>query len=135
MADTRSGSKQVLKMKRVEANSYVTVAEPGDDSGFGGLNMSFEPSTFENASGGLTSTHNSGQVVVTADCSVAENEVTIPLLLGANGQRFDVDWEPQGADANGKMFEAIATVSRTFEDRGKVMFEVALAVDGPITDG
>ena len=129
MASTRSGSKQTLKIGPVNG-SLVTIVEPGDDSGFEGLNLSYASSTFENASGGLTTTHNAGQTVVTGDYSVAENEVTIPLLLGANGQRFDVEWN---TGAQTLSFEAIHTISRSFNDRGKVMFEVSLAVDGPIT--
>ena len=129
MASSRSGSKQVLKVAPVNG-SLVTIAQPGDDSGFEGLNLAYAASTFENASGGLTTTHNAGQVVVSGDFSIAESEVTIPLLHGANGQRFDVEWNSGSATHT---FEAIFTISRTFNDRGKVMYDVAMAVDGAIS--
>ena len=129
----RSGSNQTLKIGPA-GGSVVTVACPGDDSGFAGLNMSFANSTFENKSGGLTTTKNAGTTVISGDFSVAENTTTLPLLLDGNGQRFDVDWEPE-TGADGQQFEAIFIVSHSMEDRGKRMFSVTFTVDGPITVG
>ena len=106
MADTRSGSQQTLRIAPVGAE-LVTVAEPGLDSGFGGLNLNFEPATFENKSGGLTTTFNSGTVVSAGDFTINENERTLPLLLGMNGQRFDVSWIKEGTSLT---FEAVFMV-------------------------
>ena len=132
---SRSGAIQTLKMRLAGSGTFVTVATPGDNSGFGGMNMNIEPSTFENKSGGLTTVQNAGTAQISGDFSVAENEVTLPLFLGQNGQRFDFDWENQGASADGQMWEAVVTVSRSMESRGKRMFNITWTSDGAVTTG
>ena len=133
MADSRSGARQTLQIRPAGGGNYKSVAAPGKDSGFSGLNLNYTPATFENKSGGLTTTHYAGTVVAAGDFTINENEDTLPLLLGANGQRFDVQWLREAGGLTLE-FEAIATISRTFEDRGKRTFGVALAVDGEGTE-
>ena len=131
MAVTRSGAVQILRMRKAGDGGFVTVATPGDDSGFSGFNLAYEGNTYENKSGGLTTEFYAGSTVASADFEVAENETTLPLLLGGNGQRYDVQWLRDGTSM--LSFEAVATVSRTMEDRGKRMFSVELMVDGTIS--
>ena len=63
--------------------------------------------------------------------------MTIPVLLGRNGKRYLVRWRPQGVGAGlpEVTFEAIATITRTMNGRGRRDFDIDLAVDGAIGGG
>ena len=126
----RSGAQQVLKIG-LGATANVTIAEPGMESGFSGLTLEPAANTFESKSGGLTTVHNSGGVVLTGSFSIDENETTLPLLLGGNGRRYRVEFT-RATGVAAQTFDAIFAVSRSFEDRGKRTFSVTVTVDGDI---
>ncbi|WP_419923570.1 hypothetical protein [Candidatus Poriferisocius sp.] len=127
----RSGSQQVLKVG-LGATANVTIAEPGLESGFSGLTLEPTPNTFESKSGGLTTTHNAGGVVLTGSFDIDETERTLPVLLGGNGRRYKVEFT-RATGVAAITFDAIFAISRTFEDRGKRTFSVTVTVDGDVT--
>ena len=107
----------------------------GPGTAFGGLTVSPEVGTDESTSGGLTTSRKTGYRVNSASFTIAETPGTIPVLLGRNGKRFLVRWRPNGAGSGlaEVLFEAIATITRTMNGRGRRDFGVEMAVDGAIT--
>ena len=114
---------------------YAVVS--GTGTAFSGLTLSPEVGTDESTSGGLTTSRKTGYRVNSGSFTIAETPVTIPVLLGRNGKRFQVRWRPQGVGAGRAeaTFEAIATVSRSMNGRGRRDFGVDLMVDGAVTRG
>ena len=133
MADTRSGAAQALGLRHATTGAYTTVAGPGVDHGFTGFSLIPAPSQASSSTGGLTTTRNTGSVVLTGALGLNETEVTLPVLLGRNGQRLYFDWSPYGEASPGQQFAAVCTVSRVFNDRGERVFEVDFTVDGDIS--
>ena len=129
MANSRSGAVQRLSI------DSTLIAAPGMPSGLTGFSWSPAPATFSSESGGLTTTHNAGPVVITGSFTIDETDDTLPVLLDANGSRVEIEWEPHGTGADGYTFDAVLTVSRTFADRGKRTFQVSFTVDGTVTIG
>ena len=134
MANSRSGAAQELALSDVlTVPVYAVVSGPG--TAFTGLTLSPEVGTDESTSGGLTTSRKTGYRVTSGSFSIAETPATIPVLLGRNGKRFLARWRPQGAGAGLAeiTFEAIATVSRAMNGRGRRDFSVELMVDGAVT--
>lgn len=83
--------------------------------------------------GGVTATKQAlGYREGTSSISVDENEFTRPLFWSKNGKRFYVTYGPEG---NGSglpkyTYEAIGTITHTFEERGVRRFSIELAHDG-----
>ena len=132
MSDTRSGAAQALGLGHT-VGSYTKVAGPGLDHGFTGFSLIPAPSQASSSTGGLTTTRNTGSVVYTGAFGLYETEVTLPVLLGRNGQRLYFDWSEYGEAEPGQQFAAVCVISRVFEDRGERVFQVDFTVDGDIT--
>ena len=134
MANSRSGAAQELALSDVKTTpTYAVVSGAG--TAFGGLTLSPEVGTDESTSGGLTTSRKTGYRVTSGSFTIGETPATIPVLLGRNGKRFLVRWRPQGA-ASGRAevtFEAIATVSRAMNGRGRRDFSADLMIDGAVT--
>ena len=94
--------------------------------------MSTAANTFESKIGG---THDHSQLgwggTDRQHSQIDENETTLPLLLGGNGRRYRVEFT-RATGVAAQTFDAIFTVSRSFEDRGKRTFSVTVTVDGDI---
>ena len=107
----------------------------GTGTAFSGLTLTPEVGTDESTSGGLTTSRKTGYRVNSASYTIAETPTTIPVLLGRNGKRFLLRWRPNGVGSGlaEVTFEAIATITRTMNGRGRRDFGVELAVDGAIT--
>ena len=136
MANSRSGAAQELALSDVLAVPvYGVVSGPG--TAFSGLTLSPEVGTDESTSGGLTTSRKTGYRVTSGSFTIAETPDTVPVLLGRNGKRFLARWRPQGVGAGRAevTFEAIATVSRSMNGRGRRDFSVDLMVDGTVEQG
>ena len=134
MANSRSGATQEMALSDVQTvPAYDVVSGPG--TAFSGLTLSPEIGTDESTSGGLTTSRKTGYRVNSGSFTIAETPATSPVLLGRNGKRFLVRWRPQGVGAGRAVvtFEAIATISRAMNGRGRRDFSVDLMVDGAVT--
>ena len=119
MATSRSGAAQTLTIDGVAMHGLA--------SGFTGMTLGAVSGAVSTSSGGLTVSNDSGYRVRTGSFTVNEDSVRSPALHGQNGQRKEVVYN----DGSGAItFDAIITVSRSFNPRGARTFEVALAVDG-----
>ena len=111
--------------------AYGVVSGPG--TAFSGLTLSPEIGTDESTlrRASLTS-RKTGYRVNSGSFTIAETPATSPVLLGRNGKRFLVRWRPQGVGAGRAVitFEAIATISRAMNGRGRRDFSVDLMIDG-----
>ena len=129
------GSAAVLKIAR---DGQPLVNFSGHARGLDGFDFSRVEDDREIPGGGTQiSRQLLGYEEATASFTTDENSITAPVLFGSNGRRVDVEWNPRG-EATGQpkfTFEAIATVSHTYEPRGARRFSVELEVDGPITQG
>ena len=123
MASSDSGSAQQL--------TIGTDRIDGVGTGFTGLTLTVEPNTFEETSGGLTTTHQAGQAAATASFGVLETSDNAGVILALDGAREQVTWEQRPGVSH--QFIGLFTVSHTFEDRGARRFDVAIEVDGAIT--
>ena len=123
---SRSGASQVFECG-LSAASRVEISGPGQ--GFSGITLDNASSTFASVGGGIRRQHPSGSVVRSGSFTVDETDVTLPLLLGMNGQRFNCSWT-RYSGATAEVFVAVFTVTHTGEPRGKRVFSVAFSVDG-----
>ena len=129
MASSYSGSDATLAIGvAAQDSTHTTISGPG--TGCTGLSLSQESSSYEVTSGGLTTSSDSGYRVNSGSFSVNENTVTAPLLLGQNGRRANLSWN-NGDGA--KTAEAILTISRVFQERAQVVYNVEVAIDGDIS--
>ena len=73
----------------------------------------------------------------TSSISVDENEFTRPLFWAKNGRRFYCTYGPEGNASGAPKYtwEAIGTITHTFEERSVRRFSVELAHDGLVTLG
>ena len=86
--------------------------------------------------GGITATKQAlGYREGNSSISVDENEFTRPVFWAKNGRRFYCTYGPEGngSGAPKYTFEAIGTITHTFEERGVRRFSVELAHDGLAT--
>ena len=114
---------------------YTVISGAG--TAYSGMTLTPDVGTDESTSGGLTTSRKTGYRVNSGNFTIAETPTTIPVLLGRNGKRFLVRHRPQGAGSGlpEATFEAIATVTRTMNGRGRRDFGVDFAVDGAVARG
>ena len=135
MANTRSGSAQVLEIAEV-GTSPTWVMISGKGTGFAGLAVTREVGTTESTSAGRTDTEKSGYVVHTGAFDINETIDTLRWFLGKNGKRYMYRRSQRGRVAGlpQEVFTAVTEVTRTAGGRDKRMFTLALMIDGAITE-
>lgn len=130
------GSAAVLEMKLHDATDWINLS--GHARGLDGFDFSRVEDDREIPGGGTQiSRQLLGYTEATASFTTDENSITAPLFFGKNGRRFDVRWSPRGRASGGPVFtfEAINTISHTYEARGVRRFSIECEVDGLITKG
>ena len=133
---SRSGARQTLAVSPVQATpAYTALTAPG--RGYSGMNLTPVASTFENVGNGLSTMHKSGFRQTAGAFTIAADATTLPLLLGANGQRrlFRRRNQGDGAGLPEETFEGILQVTRALVARGRSEFRVAVTVDGAVARG
>ena len=129
MASTNSGSDIALGVGASgQTSTYVEIG--GTDHGLANLDISPEASTFSTTSGGLTSTNDGGHEVTTGSFSVNCDATTAAMFYGQNGRRAALRWNLGHGQ---KSAEAILEISRVYNPRAQVVFNVNLTVDGDIS--
>ncbi len=102
----------------------------GPDHGFTGFSRTQESGTIDTDSGGLRTSVDSGYQVNGGSFGCDADETTAALFLGQNGRRANLEINDSGTEENA---EAILSITRTLQPRGKEMFTVEVAIDGAIS--